>query len=68
MSALEAKWSLFFIRLNQSSSLSLQTDVPWKAEALLYVCTDVLVFIYWVQGSVSAEIISASQDDQTHLT
>lgn len=36
--------------------------------ALLYVCTDVLVFIYWVQGSVSAEIISVSQDDQTHLT
>ena len=45
-SALEAKWSLFFISLNQNDSLSLQTDEPWKAEAWLYICEDVLLFIY----------------------
>lgn len=30
MSALEAKWRLFFISLNQNGSLSLQTDVAWR--------------------------------------
>ena len=38
MSALEAKWRLFFISLNQNGSLSLRADVPWKAEARLYIC------------------------------
>lgn len=46
MSALEAKWRLFFISLNQNGSLSLQTDVPWKVEAWLYICKDKLPFTY----------------------
>ena len=40
MSALEAKWRIFFITLNQNGSLSLQVDVPWKAAAWLYICKD----------------------------
>lgn len=46
MSALEAKWRLFFISLNQNGSLSLQTDVPWTAEAWLYIHKDIEVFTY----------------------
>lgn len=38
MSVLEAKWRLFFISSSQNSSLSLQMDVPWKAQAWLYIC------------------------------
>ena len=38
MSALQAKWRLLFISLNQNGSLSLRTDVPWKAAAWLHIC------------------------------
>lgn len=42
--AREAKWRLFFISLNQNGRLSLQTDVPWKAESWLHICKDLLLF------------------------
>ncbi len=68
MSALEAKWRLFFISLNQNGSLSLQTDVPWKAEAWLYICKKCATdFLLRVGEHFSREIISVQKNDQIHL-